>query len=49
MGQCLGLREQELGRDWMRWRDVVLLGALYRAAAASRGGGGEELVAADGV
>jgi hypothetical protein len=37
------------GRDWMRWRDGVLLGALYRAGAASRGDGGEELVAAGGV
>ncbi len=33
----------------MRWRDGVLLGALYRAAAASQGGGGEEAVAAGGV
>jgi hypothetical protein len=37
------------GRDWMRWRDGVLLGALYRAGAASLSGGGEELVAAGRV
>jgi hypothetical protein len=37
------------GWDWMRWGDEVLLGALYRAGAASRGGGGEESVAAGGV
>jgi hypothetical protein len=37
------------GRDWMRWRDGVLLGTLYRAGAASRGGGGEESMAAGGV
>jgi hypothetical protein len=35
MGQCLEHGEWELGRDWMRWRDGVLLGALYRAGAAS--------------
>jgi hypothetical protein len=33
----------------MRCRDGVLLGALYRAGAASRGGRGEESVVADGV
>jgi hypothetical protein len=49
MGQCLEHRERVLGQDWMRVRDGVLLGALYRAGAASRGSGGEELVAASGV
>jgi hypothetical protein len=48
-GQCLEHGEQELGRHWMRWRDGVLLGTLYRARAASLGGGGEESVAAGGV
>jgi hypothetical protein len=48
-GQCLVHGEWELGRDWMRWRDGVLLGALYRVGAASRGGGGEESVAVGGV
>jgi hypothetical protein len=33
----------------MWWIDGVLLGALYRAGAASRGGGGEESVAVGGV
>jgi hypothetical protein len=37
------------GQDWMRWRDEVLLGALYMAGVASQGGGGEESVVADGV
>jgi hypothetical protein len=37
------------GRDWMRWRDGVLLGALYRVGAASRGGRGEKSVAASRV
>jgi hypothetical protein len=49
MGQCLEHREWVLGQDWMRVRDGVLLGALYRAGAASRGSGGEESVAASGV
>jgi hypothetical protein len=35
MGQCLEHREWELGQDWMRWRDGVLLGALYWVGAAS--------------
>jgi hypothetical protein len=30
-GSRLEHGEWELGRDWMRWRDGVLLGALYRA------------------
>jgi hypothetical protein len=33
----------------MRWRDGVLLGALYRVGAASRGGRGEKSVAASRV
>jgi hypothetical protein len=49
MGQCLEHGERELGRDWMRWRGGVLLGALYRAREASQSGGGEESVAASGV
>jgi hypothetical protein len=33
----------------MWWKDGVILSALYRAGAASRGGGLEETVAAGGV
>jgi hypothetical protein len=33
----------------MRWRDGVLLGALYRAGAASRGDRGGELADAGGA
>jgi hypothetical protein len=48
-GSDWSIENRSWGRDWMRWRDGVLLDALYRAGAASRGDGGEELVAADGV
>jgi hypothetical protein len=45
-GSVWSTENRSWGRDWMRWRDGVLLGALYRAGAASRGGGGEVSVEA---
>ena len=32
-GSIWSTKNGSWGRDWMRWRDGVLLGALYRAAA----------------